>query len=366
MAKTSTAPALVPAPLPVPAQTVLGVPLALTDYSSTLDWIDGSIAARQPGYICVAAVHTVMASQEDAELRSAVLASDLTVPDGQPLVWAMNLLGHSLPSRVYGPDLFMYACQRAARTGARFYLYGGRETSLERLRTELPRRYPGLQLVGVELAPFRELSDDEAAETAARINAVRRGRRLGRARRAAAGEVDGRGCASGSRRRCWSASAPPSTSTRGSRSRRPTASSASGSSGRSACRRSRGGCGGATCTTTRASSPASPASTAGTCGGAARCESGWSFVLACAAAALAAAPARADLVDDDPAVAAQGTGDMRVFIRGHDNALWTRSWNGSSWSGWSSLGGVLTSGPAAMARPGGIYDVFVRGTDNAI
>jgi len=89
-------------------------------------------------------------------------------------------------------------------------------------------------------------------------------------------------------------------------------------------------------------------------------------VLACAAAALVAAPARADLVDDDPAVAAQGTGDMRVFIRGHDNALWTRSWNGSSWSGWSSLGGVLTSGPAALARPGGIYDVFVRGNDNAI
>ena len=46
-----------------------------------------------------------------------------------------------------------------------------------------------------------------------------------------------------------------------------------------------------------------------------------------------------------------------LFIRGRDGALWTRSWNGSAWSGWSSLGGVLTSGPAAIARPGGIYDV---------
>jgi hypothetical protein len=36
---------------------VLGVPLALTDQSSTLDWIDDSIAALHPGYICVAAVH---------------------------------------------------------------------------------------------------------------------------------------------------------------------------------------------------------------------------------------------------------------------------------------------------------------------
>ena len=167
----TSAPELTPAPLHVPAQTVLGVPLALTDYGSTLDWIDASIAARRPGYICVAAVHTVMASQEDLELREAVLASDLTVPDGQPLVWAMNLLGHSLPSRVYGPDLFMHACARGAETGARFYLYGGREESLARLRDELPQRYPGLQIVGAHHAPFRELSAEEAAETAAAINA---------------------------------------------------------------------------------------------------------------------------------------------------------------------------------------------------
>jgi hypothetical protein len=91
-------------------------------------------------------------------------------------------------------------------------------------------------------------------------------------------------------------------------------------------------------------------------------------VLASAVAVLAAAPASAQVgvVDDDPAVAAQGTGDMRVFIRGRDNALWTRSWNGTAWSAWSSLGGSLTSGPAAMARPGGIYDVFVRGPDRAM
>jgi N-acetylglucosaminyldiphosphoundecaprenol N-acetyl-beta-D-mannosaminyltransferase len=171
MANTAHALEIAPAPLPVPSQPVLGVPLALTDYSRTLDWIDAAIAARSRGYICVAAVHTVMATQEDPELRAAVLASDLTVPDGMPLVWAMNMLGHSLPSRVYGPDLMLHACVRAADTGARFYLYGGREASLERLRTDLPERYPGLRLAGVQHAPFRELTDEEAEATAAEINA---------------------------------------------------------------------------------------------------------------------------------------------------------------------------------------------------
>jgi hypothetical protein len=86
---------------------VLGVPLALTDYERTLDWMDATVAAGGRGYVCVAATHTVMACQEDPELRAAVLASDLTVPDGQPLVWAMNALGHDLSHRVYGPSSWL-------------------------------------------------------------------------------------------------------------------------------------------------------------------------------------------------------------------------------------------------------------------
>jgi N-acetylglucosaminyldiphosphoundecaprenol N-acetyl-beta-D-mannosaminyltransferase len=161
----------VAAPPRPPAQPVLGIPVALTDYERTLDWIDAAIAARSRSYICVAAVHTVMACQEDAELRRAVLASDFTVPDGQPLVWAMKLLGHQLPRRVYGPDLMKAACERAARRGHTFYLYGGRKESLERLERELPRRYPGLRIAGARHAPFRELEPDETEHMAAEINA---------------------------------------------------------------------------------------------------------------------------------------------------------------------------------------------------
>lgn len=158
-------------PAPPDHQTVLGVPLALTDYERTLQWIDDAVAADARAYICVAAVHTVMVCQEDPDLRAAVLASDFTVPDGQPLVWAMNLLGHSLPSRVYGPDLFERACERAARNGSSFFLYGGREATLAQLATELPLRHPGLRVAGSYHAPFRDLTPAEVDEVADTINA---------------------------------------------------------------------------------------------------------------------------------------------------------------------------------------------------
>ena len=163
--------ALQPIPPRIGEEPVLGVPLALIDYEKTLDWIDATVAADERGYICVAAVHTVMACQEDDELRDAVLGSSMTVPDGQPLVWAMNALGHDLPSRVYGPELMARACERAARTGLRFYLYGGRnQGALVQLALNLRRRYPGLRIVGGYSPPFRTLTGEEEEAIVAEID----------------------------------------------------------------------------------------------------------------------------------------------------------------------------------------------------
>ena len=158
------------APAPPDSATLLGVPLALTDYAGTLDWMDATVDAGGRGYVCVAAVHTVMACQEDPALRRAVLGADFTVPDGQPLVWALNALGHRLGDRVYGPDLMDHACERAARTGRRFYLYGGRnQGALAQLARNLRLRHPGLRIVGGYVPPFRELTDAEEEAVAADI-----------------------------------------------------------------------------------------------------------------------------------------------------------------------------------------------------
>jgi N-acetylglucosaminyldiphosphoundecaprenol N-acetyl-beta-D-mannosaminyltransferase len=153
---------------------VLGVPLAITDYERTLDWMDASAEAGHRGYVCVAATHTVVACSEDAELRAAVLGSDFTVPDGQPLVWALRLLGQRLGDRVYGPDLMDAACARAARTGRTFYLYGGRDrNALAELERRLVRRHPGLRIVGSHAPVFRPLTAEEETAVVADIEACR-------------------------------------------------------------------------------------------------------------------------------------------------------------------------------------------------
>jgi N-acetylglucosaminyldiphosphoundecaprenol N-acetyl-beta-D-mannosaminyltransferase len=150
------------APVAPDAISVLGVPLAVTDYDETMTWMDATIAHGEKGYICVAATHTVMVCDEDPELREAVLNSSITVPDGQPLVWAMNALGSGLEERVYGPELMARYCEHAADTGTRMYLYGGRnQGALVQLALNLRHRFPGVKIVGGYSPPFRELSADE-------------------------------------------------------------------------------------------------------------------------------------------------------------------------------------------------------------
>jgi N-acetylglucosaminyldiphosphoundecaprenol N-acetyl-beta-D-mannosaminyltransferase len=160
-------------PAPPPQQVaVLGVPLALTDYERTLDWIDETVATRRPAYVCVAATHTVMASREDPALRAAVLDAAFTVPDGQPLIWALALLGHPLPDRVYGPTLMGKACARAATSGQRFYLHGGRDEpeALARLARMLRLAHPELQIVGGSTQHFGDYTEAELDRLAAEIN----------------------------------------------------------------------------------------------------------------------------------------------------------------------------------------------------
>ena len=161
----------VPGPVTV---DVLGVPLALTSYDEMLDWIDALVASEHRGYLTACNTHTVTASLEDAELRAALLGASANLPDGQPLVWAINALGHSLRSRVYGPELMGRACARATEVGHRLYLYGGtNQGALVQLALNLRHRHPGIKIVGGYSPPHRVLSQEEQYAVADEINRSR-------------------------------------------------------------------------------------------------------------------------------------------------------------------------------------------------
>ncbi len=70
-----------------------------------------------------------------------------------------------------------------------------------------------------------------------------------------------------------------------------------------------------------------------------------------------------------PSIASWGSAKLDVFMRGCGPAgagegIYWKSYNGSSWSGWTSLGGCLASGVGTDAWAPDWLDVFVRGCDS--
>ncbi len=62
-----------------------------------------------------------------------------------------------------------------------------------------------------------------------------------------------------------------------------------------------------------------------------------------------------------------GVNELALFAKGTDNQLWwkNRTTQGTTWSSWKKLGGVLTSDPGAVNTQEGLK-VYVRGADGAL
>ena len=149
---------------------VLGVGISAIDPTDALSevtrWIDDGLQH----YVCVTGVHGVMESQGDPELLRIHNESGITTPDGMPMVWAARFAGAKNTQRVYGPDLMLAVCERAAQRGWGCFLYGATDEVLEQLRSNLSDRYPGLPIVGTHSPPFRELSPEEDEAVVRQIN----------------------------------------------------------------------------------------------------------------------------------------------------------------------------------------------------
>lgn len=168
-------PAFGPAPGRVPGRgtwmNLLGVRVSAVNLAKATTRIEAAIAAGVKGYICIRDAHGVVRCQSDSELRQIHNEAFMVTPDGMPLVWALKLAGHRRAGRVYGPDLMLALFERGCATGLRHFLYGTTPEILEKLTARLRAKFPEAEIVGTIAPPFRDLTPEEEADVAARIDA---------------------------------------------------------------------------------------------------------------------------------------------------------------------------------------------------
>jgi len=151
---------------------VIGVNVCAVDYESAVDKIIGAAKARRPLGVSALAVHGVMTGVMDSAHRHRLNRLELIVPDGQPVRWALNLLhGCKLKDRVYGPNLMLETCRKAAEEGVSIFLFGGKQELLDTLESQLMTKFPELKIAGKLASKFRTVSPEEKQEIIDAINA---------------------------------------------------------------------------------------------------------------------------------------------------------------------------------------------------
>lgn len=136
----------------------------------TLNFIKENIKELSGDYICVSNVHTTVMSHDDPEYCIIQNRGILAIPDGGPLSTVGRKRGFEKMSRVTGPDLMGEIFKISTENGYRHFFYGSTDDTLFKLRRNLMKKYPGLQIVGMHSPPFRYLTDGEAEIAVKMIN----------------------------------------------------------------------------------------------------------------------------------------------------------------------------------------------------
>lgn len=146
---------------------IFGVPVHSVTMGETVDFICGRLERNCFTQHCVVNVAKLVNMRKDPELDASVRECDIINIDGMGVVLGARTLGHDVPERVSGVDLFHELLAMSEQKGYSVFLLGAKDEVVSETARRVQQQYPELKLAGYHHGYFW---DDEEA-TVERIRA---------------------------------------------------------------------------------------------------------------------------------------------------------------------------------------------------
>lgn len=150
---------------------LLGTPVACATYDSALERIKALAREPRPTAVCPSNTHILGEAQHNPEFGRVLARFDLVLPDGMPVVWALNSRGAGLKDRVYGPYFMRHALRNTPRPWRHFF-FGDSEECLVELWRALVQLQPDIEIVGMVSPPFESFTEAHEVAFADSINSA--------------------------------------------------------------------------------------------------------------------------------------------------------------------------------------------------
>ncbi|MGR5528341.1 WecB/TagA/CpsF family glycosyltransferase [Vibrio alfacsensis] len=127
----------------------LGSPMDVATMDETVSHIEHKVAQGNFLQHVVVNVAKIVNMQKDPTLAESVKACDVINIDGMGVVFGARFLGHDIPERVAGVDLFHELLKMSARRNFPVFLLGATEEVVHKTNETVQALYPNLQVAGI-------------------------------------------------------------------------------------------------------------------------------------------------------------------------------------------------------------------------
>jgi N-acetylglucosaminyldiphosphoundecaprenol N-acetyl-beta-D-mannosaminyltransferase len=149
---------------------ILGLPFDSVVMAGAVEDLRETALANTRCFISTPNLNFVAMARGDAAFRQSVLASDLSLVDGMPLIWVARLLGIPISERVSGASVFEQLSRHSGKA-LRVYFFGGPKGVAAKACEKLNESSTGLVGVGYDMPGYGSVESMSRDDTIDRINA---------------------------------------------------------------------------------------------------------------------------------------------------------------------------------------------------
>ncbi len=128
--------------------SILGVDFIDTTLERMIEKLSGHVQKNERTFVVTANPEIVLYAYEDKNYKKYLDKANYITADGIGIVKAAGLLGHPLPERVTGFDMFMKLLKLANEKRLSIYLLGAQAEVLNTAIVKISNQFPSINIVG--------------------------------------------------------------------------------------------------------------------------------------------------------------------------------------------------------------------------
>lgn len=136
------------------------------------DIFNGSLKELEDTKLLISTInaHSFNVTKEDQLFKDSLMNSDILIPDGISIVWALKWLSNKSIKKIAGADLFYYEMKRLQKKGGKCFFLGSTNQTLTKIKERALKEFPDIRVESYSPPYKAEFSKEDSYNMIQAVN----------------------------------------------------------------------------------------------------------------------------------------------------------------------------------------------------